>query len=408
MKDSMAEAVKRIRPILAGLLLAGTCAGALLSCSQEPTPENSLVAVGPLSGFATRETLITATSTWFQRIYSPMNGVVNLTGRTGNFQAYSLIQFFPSSFPARDTINVQEARLRLRAITWYGSRSANFSFTVYRIARSWSSSTVTWDSLQAGFYDSQPRGVYSVTATSDTFDMTLNLDTAMVREWFKTSTSTTDTKYGIILVPDGSTTDCARGAYSFNSGDTANWSPQLTVIATNTAGTTRDTTVFTSGQDTFVGTDEFAPADPSLFPLHAGVNYRSGVRFDLSGIPRGSILNKAELVLHQDPATSRLSPFTADTLISPHFLYSDTSLTSNFSTEDQAMHGRQVPGNPTVFTFDIRKIVQAWLRGPNYGALLRFTSADEFSSAELITFFGAAADSSRRPSLRIIYSNPVR
>jgi hypothetical protein len=138
------------------------------------------------------------------------------------------------------------------------------------------------------------------------------------------------------------------------------------------------------------------------------VNYRSGIRFDLSGIPRGSIFNKAELILRQDPATSQLSPFTLDTLISPHYLFSDTSLTSNFSSEDKTMFGRQVPGNPTVFSFDIRRLAQSWLRGPNYGALLRFSSDDEFSSAELIAFFGAAADSSRRPTLKIIYSSPVR
>jgi hypothetical protein len=244
MKDSMAEAVKRIRPILAGILIAGTCAGALLSCSEDPTPENSLVAVGPLSGFATRETLLTATSTWYQRIHSPMNGVLNLTGRTGNFQAYTLIQFFASSFPARDTINVQSAKLRLRAVTWYGSPSASFGFTVYRISRAWSSSTVTWDSVQTGFYESTPRGALSVTTTPDTLDVTIDLDTAMVREWFQTSTSTTTTKYGIILVPDGSTTGCARGVYAFGTGDTADWSPRLTVIATNVAGTTRDTSAF--------------------------------------------------------------------------------------------------------------------------------------------------------------------
>ena len=406
MTHSMAEAVTR--KILSGVLLGTLCAAALLSCSEEPTPENSLVAVGPLSGFATRETLLTATSTWYQRIYSPMNSVVNLTGRAGSFQAYTLLQFFPSSFPARDTINVQSAQLRLRAVTWTGSPSASFGFTVYRIARSWSSNTITWDSVQAGFYDSQPRGAFSVSTAPDTFSVTIDLDTAMVREWFQTSTSTTTTKYGIIFIPDGTTTGCARGMYAFGTGDTADWSPQLTVIATNAAGTTRDTSIFSSGQDTFVGTDEFTPADPTVFPLHGGVNYRSGVRFDLTGIPKGSILNKAELTLRQDPTASRISPFTADTLISPHFLFADTSLTSNFSSEDRTMFGRQLPGTPTVFAFDVRKLAQSWLRGPNYGALLRLTSDDEFSSAELITFYGASADSARRPSLRIIYSKPVQ
>jgi hypothetical protein len=404
----MAEAVTTARRSLLGLLLGGVCAVALLSCSEEPTPENSLVAVGPLSGFATRETLLTAVSTWFERIYSPMNGPVNVTGRAGNFTSYTLIQFFPSLFPARDTIKVLSATLRLRAVSWYGTPTAPFGFTVHRISRPWGSTTISWDSVQTGFYESQSRGAYAVSATPDTFDVTVDLDTAMVREWFQTSTSTTTTKYGIILIPDGSTTGCARGVYSFGTGDTADWSPKLTVIATNAAGTSVDTSAFSSGQDTFVGTDEFTPSDPALFPLRAGVNYRAGVRFDLRGIPKGSILNKAEMVLHQDPSGSRLSPFTVDTLISPHFLFSDTSLTSVFSSEDRSSFGRQLPASPGSFAFDLRKVAQSWLRGPNYGALLRFSSDDEFSSAELITFYGAAADSSRRPSLRIMYSNPLR
>jgi hypothetical protein len=405
----MKEEVKRVRNGLAMLLVAGICAGVFLSCSEDPTEANSLVASLPFSGFTSRDTVLTAASSKSERVYTPMDSKLNLVGKDGTYQAYALLQFYPSLFPVRDTITVVSATLTLRFVTWNGTAGARLGFTLYRISRTWSSATVRWDSVQSGFYENTPRGTFSITAAADSFDAVIALDTAMVREWFASNTSTTNSKYGIIMIPDAATQSCVRGMYEFGTGDTSDHSPTLKVIAGNAAGTPIDTSTIALGQDTFVATDDHSGANPALLYVQSGVNFRTALTFDLSGIPRGAILNRADLTMEQDPATSHLSKFVGDTSIAAHALLTDSSLSSYFSSEDSRSFGRRIPGTQGGFRFDIRTIAQSWVRGPNYGVLLRFPGATEFSSSEIITFYGPAIpDTLRRPRLTIVYSMPER
>jgi hypothetical protein len=405
----MREEVKRAWNVLMLLWITAACAGVFLSCSEDPSEANSLVASLPFTGFTTRDTVLMVSSSKFERLYTAMGGRLNLVGRNGAYEAYAILQFYPSTFPIRDTISVLSATLTVRFVTWYGTAGAPLDFTIYRVSRTWSSSTVTWDSVQTGFYESTPRGTFNITAAPDSFDAVIPLDTAMVREWFSSNTSTTDSKYGFILVPNSATQNSVRGMYAFGTGDTTLHSPKLTVIAANAAGTTLDTSTFTFGQSTFAATDDHSGADPSLLFVESGVNFRAALVFDVSQIPRGAILNRAVLQMEQDPAASRISIFAGDTAIATHALLSDSSLSVNFTLEDPASFGRHLPGKATTFQFDIRTIAQSWIRGPNYGVLLRFPAAEEFSSADLISFYGASApDTLLRPRLKITYSTPVK
>ncbi len=390
------------RGIAAGLL-ATALAMTVSACSDEPTEANSIVATLPLTNFQVKDTTIQAVSGRSFRQYVAMNGGINLIGRNGSFVAYSAVGFTPANFPARDTINVVSATLTLHAVTWYGNSNSTFGFTAHRIIPSWSSNTLTWDSVQTGFYEDAVRGSFSATAGADTQTILVDLDTAMVREWFQTSTSTTTTKYGIALIPTPATQTLVRGLVAFGS-DSTSYLPTLTVIAVNVAGTTRDTSVFNSGVDTFVGNVDPPLSDPGLLYLQAGIVYRSTLHFDLSGIPRGAIINSAELLLERDPLTCRLSKFVTDTVVAPHLLQSATDSTS-FDAEDGTSFGRRKAGSAYTFSFNIRRHVQSWLRGPNDGLLLRTTASSEFSTPDLYSFFSpAAANAAVRPRLKMIYS----
>jgi len=71
-------------------------------------------------------------------------------------------------------------------------------------------------------------GSYSAGAGKDTQSVTIPLDTAMVRQWLATPTSTTNTSYGILLVP---TSGCSiiRGfnEYGYPSTDSTAWFPTV-------------------------------------------------------------------------------------------------------------------------------------------------------------------------------------
>lgn len=376
----------------------------LSGCSEEPTEANSPVADLPLAGFTTRDTTLPAVSSTYFRRYSTMDGLINLVGTYGTYSAYTAIQFSTSSFPVRDTIAVYSATLSLHAVTWYGTPGAPFSFTVHRISRSWASYTLLWDSVQASFYESLPRGRYDGNLTADTAQITVSLDTAMVREWFATPTTTTTTQFGIILIPTPTTQHAVRGFAEFVYADSSRYYPTLTVIAGSVNGTSRDTSVYNVGQDTYVGTDDHGtPPSPKLY-VQGGVHYRSALRFDVSSIPRGAIVNKAVLSLDMDNASSNISSFVTDTSLAAHILGDSTTYTT-ISSEDVNAFGRRVAGSATTFEFNIRAATQSWIRGPNFGVLIRVPNSREFTTPDLYVFNGISATiPSSRPRLRILYS----
>jgi hypothetical protein len=387
------------------LLAGGTIAGILLlgGCSEEPTEANSPVANLPLAGFTTRDTTLPAIQGKFLRQYSTMEGAVNLIGRNGTYDAITVLQFSSTAFPARDTIAVYGATLRLQGITWYGTPGAPFDFTVHRINRAWSSYTLTWDTVQAGFYESTSRGTYSGSLTGDTAGITVSLDTAMVREWFATSTTSTTTKFGIVLVPGTATQNAVRGLAAFDVADSTSYFPTLTVIAGSARGTSRDTSVFNLGQDTFVGSDDHGTSPSAKIYVQGGVHFRSALLFDMSSIPRGAILNSAVLSLHLDPGASSISKFVTDSSLAAHTLGDTTSYTI-LSSQNTATFGRPVAGS-TTFAFNIREAAQTWVRGPNYGVLIRVPTASEYSTPDLYVFHSVTASpDSLRPRLRILYS----
>ncbi len=382
------------------MLLFGLMAG----CSEEPTEANSPVADLPLAGFVTRDTTLPAIHDTFLRQYSTMDGQINLLGQNGSYTAIMALQFSSSVIPVRDTIAVYSATLALHAVTWYGTSGAPFGFTVHRITRSWSSYTLLWDSVQADFYESAPRGGFDGSLIGDTAGINVSLDTAMVREWFATPTTSTTTQFGIVLVPSPATQNAVRGFVEFAGGDSAAYYPTLTVIAGSVSGTSRDTAVYNVGQDTFVGSDDHGTPPSTKLYVQGGVHYRSALWFDLSSIPRGAILNSAILSLDLDSASSRISKFVTDTSLSAHLL-GDTTTYTSLSTEDASTFGRRVAGTRATFSFNIRMAAQSWVRGPNYGVLIRVPTAREFTTPDLFVFNSSTASTpSLRPRLRLLYS----
>lgn len=389
----MREGTRRWLPLILAVFV--------LSCSEDPTEENALLAPLPFVDVAVRETTITATGGSSFRQTLAMNSTVNLVGRSGNYTAIMAAAFYSNYFPIRDTVNVVEARLYLRAASFFGDSSGQFGFTVHRISRTWSSATATWDSVQTGFYDAATiRGTYTGGVGADTQKIVVQLDTAMVREWL--SSTGTDTKYGFVLVPTAGST-VVRGFHSFES-DSASYIPTLEIIARNAAGTVRDTTSFGLGIDTFFGNNDNVNQRTDLLYLQAGIVYRSLVKFDVSFIPKGSTVHLAELLLDRDPSASRLNRFSGDEALNAHLMLAD-SATGSFATS--ASTGVLKTGSTTTTAADCRSAVQSWVRGPNYGMLLRIAGEQEFRSFDLLAFHNTtAADAARRPRIRILYSIP--
>ncbi len=88
-------------------------------CSEDPTEQNSLTTSLPLTELDVRDTVLVATGGPTTKQFIPLNGSVNLLGRSGAYESYLSIEFYPSLFPAIDTILVVSAKLTLRAVSWF-------------------------------------------------------------------------------------------------------------------------------------------------------------------------------------------------------------------------------------------------------------------------------------------------
>lgn len=379
-------------------------AALVVSCSEDPTEQNALLAPLPYVEVAVRETTITATGGSSYRQFLPMDGAINLVGRSGNYTATTAIAFYSNLFPARDTVSVLSATLYLRAASFFGDSTAPFSFTVHPILRSWTQGMTNWDSVQTGFYDAGTvSGSFTGGVGPDSQRIAVTLDTALVRKWLATAgTANANDKWGIVLVPTAGT-NVVRGFSSFESDSIKDY-PTLEVIAVNTAQTVRDTSTFFYGIDTFVGNNEGLNSRTDLLYLQAGIVYRSALRFDLGFIPKGATVNLAEFVLERDPSTSLLNRFSGEGAFNAHILVED-SVKGIF--EPVATSGALKSGTQNTYTADARRAAQSWIRGPNYGVVVRIKGEQEFTSFDLVTFHSpTAVNAALRPRLRILYSVP--
>lgn len=377
----------------------------LAACSETPTETDSVGAVLVPNTLSIRDTSLSAGSWATFKQTVPMDSatdafgykvnITDLVGRTGHATANAAINF--TSLPNRDTIQVLSATLTLRLVSWFGDSAGTFACTAHKILTGWTASGLTWDSVQTGFYESGIiRGSYGGRVEADTQVISLQLDTAIVREWLQPSTITSN---GILLVPS-QTTSVVRGINAFGYDSTQFW-PTLTVICRNTAGTVLDTTQYTSGIDTFVGTVDDIATNTALMYLQSGVAYRSTLQFDVSGIPRGALINTAELRLVRDPSASRISKFSGSPQFSVHVLLSGSDYTM---FENDPVVASQVEATDT-FAVDIRHAVQIWLKGSNSGLLLRATDLSEFNSFDRYALHGPSAQNEAvRPRLKIVYS----
>lgn len=393
----MSEGMKRARAVAcsvaAGMLLA--------ACSESITNPDT-----PGSGLIGRDVIVRDTvlnvindTTFLQRIapdgifLSPLRQ--NLVGKSDNYTAHTAIRFNVAL--ARDTINVLSARMILRLVTWQGDSAGTFAFNVHKINSAWTESQLTWRQADStGFYDASVVGSYSASIGPDTQYISVNLDTAMVREWFRSNTTTNN---GMLLVPAGSSS-IIRGIHAFVY-DSAHFQPKLEVIARGTSTTLNDTTSIQVGIDTYVADVNPAPLDPQRIFTQAGIAYRSRLNFDVSHLPRGAVVNSAELLLHRDPTRTTVNKFTPSPQPIVH------ALLSNDSTDMDVISsaGSLKTGTANTFSFDVRRQVQLWENGINYGLILRQPTLNEFSTLDIYTFYSSeTTDPALRPRILVKYS----
>jgi hypothetical protein len=135
---------------------------------------------------------------------------------------------------------------------------------------------------------------------------------------------------------------------------------------------------------------------PGLIGTQSGIAVNSKLNFDISGLPKGLVVNNAEVILTRDSLNSVQGTTFINTLRAGFLRYSD-SLNTQGSAIVLTFSDNKYTGNITSF-------LRNWIStGENNGLLLQ--SGNQFDGLELFAIYGSdAADLSLRPRLKVTYT----
>ncbi len=334
-------------------------------------------------------------------------GKVTDAGASENVQAWSLLRF---QFLSSDTLaNVDSVRLQLRLINYrYGDlTNTHLDFSVY--AETNQRVNDSTKSLTMADLSPSPLGTFVGDIMSDsTNTIYVKLDTSLYKHLDLTTAA-------FVLVPNAMSN--VRG---FGSSENSGFQPQMEYNVHQAATSDLVTTRPVVFDFPLVLDASVAPAGE--FSLRGSLSRREFVRVDVNrlntpadSISQFSTVNSAVLSLRLDRALTRHSDNSGDTA-GPVVVQLFAPLTAD-STAIVVSNGTVDPVDPTLYHFQIRTMVEQWLRDStkNFGFELRSgyvlrtfgTRLDAVDDVTLNrwTFYGAdATDPAKRPVLVLTYS----
>lgn len=386
----------RAAAFLAGLFL--------LSCVEEPDPVG--LSVIPPGDFVT----IDSTAVRARRSYSAfaITGT-KLTprisvGKADDMESWLFVRF--TQYPASLVdARILGAELSLRTTYHFGDSTGPLRFLVREALMNWYGDSLTLDSIKLGAYLG-PTATPEVALGSvgDDSTITFELDTSLVSSWFTTVGGTIPENLGIALEPTSVGVIRGFGSFAAPSG----YRPQLLIRYLGIASTEPDTAILTSGLARYVAGVSGDPwaSDSTVLFVRNGIAYRPIVGFDVDWtrvpeLPPDAAIHNAVLELTLDPARSRFNSHTRDSVLA---VYVDEIgyVESYFrvSNPPSTVNGR------TVYTIALTNFVQRWVIDRSVSTIA-ISGLTENSTFDTFAFYGtAAADTTVRPRMNIIYSPP--
>ena len=371
-----------------------------IGCSDDPNAVG--IALLPSSDRITIDTLTirsSSSATDTARVQGISTNL--LLGKYNHLEARTLLEFdgIPTDKPKA---TIDTALLTLHVNYRFMDSSGSIAINLYHLLLTWSSSTLTWDSLTENTYyqtTTKPDTTFYSSVQAGDSILTVNIR-PVVAAWFLAENSTPP---AVILVPDPlANLKFVLGFSNFvnNGGD---FRPSLKI--TYHDSTAADTTTFTlaPSQQLFVANSKL-PVPKDTMYVQAGIAYRGQVWYPDSLFRTGSPLKnasvtKAVMTVYLNAPASLRNAYT-DNVIEARLALDSTSQPKVGSLYTQ---GTPNQNDSTMFTFDARIFIQQWLAGtPNYGIVLR--AGNEYASFDGFKFYGARSDSAHRPTLKVTYT----
>jgi hypothetical protein len=371
------------------------------ACQNDPDPTGiGLIPDGDLIGAfqfdSQQEGAEVLSSTVQKAIPGPTSAALSV-GEAEGLSAYSLLRWFTISDTVGWKGRIVSASIRLHTQPYsIGDSAAALTLQVREITSFWSSFTVTYDSLDVPEGLKLSQEIVGSVSRSFTYpdSVDIDLDTTLVRKWLvMMNEGDYLSNYGIFIEAQGN-----NGIRAFQSAE-AGSPPQLTIVMQTEFGL--DTLRGGTLEDTYIVGGRDVTQDEGI-TVHGGIGARGKLHFDISAIPGANIVNYAKLYLTIDRSKSDGYYHGADSVI-VYNVYEDGSevLTGT------GLLSHTDADNPDVLIAEgvtLTRAVQNWVNGKgNYGLLL--SHVYEMSDINRLTFYGAEADSTRRPRLVVTYTS---
>lgn len=368
-------------PLAAVMLLAATF---LSSCSDEP----NATGIGLIPDSLHVGTIVvTSNADTSVRVRLGGNGATILVGKSGTYEARSIMEFNLGSYDSTAAVDSAVVTLRLRYA--FPAPSGDLGFEVHAMARTWSASTFTWDSL-AGSTDAAVAGTYLGTVSPGDSALSFRVDPALARAWWKAG------NISLQLVPSP-----ASGiVVGFGNTFTTTEDTRAAFVLHYHTGSTDSLTVSPkAARVLFIATDDLQTTTTGL-TLQAGVARRGLIRFDSLAVPPLASITSAVLELAVDTLASITNSYTRDSLY-VHLLRKDAAPWDSLAL--QLICSPATESGQKYYRADVRSIVQQWIsREPNLGVLVR--AYGDFQTLDKIVLHDGSALPALRPKIRITYT----
>jgi hypothetical protein len=284
---------------------------------------------------------------------------------------------------------VNDAWIKLRNRYIYVDTLADMNFTVHKVNKNWTTG-FTIDSLPNLDYDI---GDISSNFSIDDTSYSFHIENALVLDWMKNSvTSSSATNYGIYLDPTTSSNKVVGfEAFTLVSSEAA----KLTVVIEKPGAYIDTISGFISADISLI--DGPVPTLPTgIIGVQSSVTIKSRLTFDLSALPSGIVVNKAELILTSDTTNSLKGSRYTNNLLAFYLSYADS-----LNTEGNAVILTYSDGK---YSGEITSFVRGWLnREENYGLLIQ--PGNQLSGLDLFALKGSDnSELTNCPRLRITYT----
>jgi hypothetical protein len=378
-----------VAPVLICLILS--------ACQKDPSPNGvNLLPGGDLINvrvFDSQRDSTPVTTSSYTHLLTPAATTILSLGASDGYQSSILIRWLVLPDSVANGGTILSAKLTLHPLQYHiGDPAIPLSFDVREIMKPWSSFSFTRDSLSQLQQNAPVVGSFRKTV-DDTSAIDISLDTTMVRKWFNNISSQQNYNiYGVLLDPTGAP-NCLR-AFQASAGTNP---PKLTVLYQK--GSTVDTIIASGLENTYIASGP-SVAGTSL-SIHGGIAYRGKVRFDLSAIPVGSIINNVQIFFTRDSLKSKTYYHGYDTLVLYQCMDSVANTPSYTYTYTYTDHST---GKIVGQGYNLIRAVQQWVNNPAQNMGLLIIKGGELSDLDLLSLRGTDEGVALRPRFVVTYT----